>query len=68
MSKENLFICAVCQETYTMARPDAEAMDEFRRDFPTVDPKHARAVCEDCYQLIRAREAEWHRKNSKSDA
>lgn len=51
-----------------MARPDAEAMDEFRRDFPTVDPKHARAVCEDCYQLIRAREAEWHRKNSKSDA
>lgn len=48
----NEYTCAVCGETFTKIRSDAEAMDEARGNFGPVTPDECSLVCDDCYNSI----------------
>ncbi len=54
MNMSDTYICAVCGETFDKGLTDAEAAEQFKREFPsssqTVPLAETDLVCDDCYQ------------------
>ncbi len=53
MNKNQTFQCELCKEIFENGWSDAEALAEFKQNFPKEWKEPTAVVCDDCYEILR---------------